>query len=226
MNSPSLLKIGGLCGSIFSLVWLICTTGYLAHVGFPSEPPTVTKSVDLMREGSYQLLFWLWPVAYLAVIPFALAVRDYLLTSSPALARLGSVFLLLYVGLWFVFRAVIMAGLALAQNDPVNEAQLGFVFTLTGTLGSPLFWAIALFEACWAAPLLGRGGLHRAAGWAFCLGSISSLVYFVMRYTGPYRLAEIVHEGLIVFMIVGVACLSVLLLRAARLGRGASEEAA
>lgn len=220
MNSRSLLKIGGLGGSIFSVVWLVCATGYLVHVGIPSEPPSLPESVELIRQGSYRLLFWIWPIAYLAVIPFALAAGDYLQDTSPALARLGSAFLLLYVGLWFVFRATIMAGFAIAQANPVDESQLGFAFTLTGTLASPLFWAIALFEASWAAPLVARGGLHRLSGWTFALGAVSSVVYFVMRYTGPYQFAEIVHEALILFMIVGVGCLSVLLLRASNIEQG------
>jgi len=172
--------------------------------------------VELFRRSSYQLLFWLWPVAYLAGLPFSLAAGKYLQVISPTWARLGTAFLLLYAGLWFVFHAVIMAGISIAQTDPVPEVHLSLIFVLTGTLGSPLFWGITLFEAFWAACLLRGKGLHRVAGWAFSLGSVSSLVYFVMRYTGPYRVAEVFHELLILFMIIGVGSLAGLMLNAAK----------
>jgi hypothetical protein len=64
--------------------------------------------------------------------------------------------------------------------------------------------------------------LLRAAGWFFVLGSASSLLYFVLRYTGPFRPAEVMHEVLILFMILGVGSLSIALLREA--GQAATSE--
>jgi hypothetical protein len=215
MSSPRLLKIGGFSGLSFSLIWVICATGYLVQVGIPAEPPSLIETVDLMRRPAYQALFWLWPLAYLAVIPFALAAQDHLRPLSPAAARIGSAFLLLYAGLWLVYHALIMAGISVAQVDPVNEGQLGLIFTTTATLASPLFWALILFEASWASTLLRRQGLERVAGWAFALGSASSLIYFIMRYTGPFRPAEVVHEFLILFMILGVGALAISMVRTA-----------
>lgn len=222
MPAFRLLEVGGYSGLAFSIVWIVCSTGYLAIVGLPPEPPGLLETVELLRQPSYRLLFWLWPIAYLAVIPFGLAAREYLHSFSPVAARLGSAFLLLYAGLWFVFHAVIMAGITTAQAYPVDETQLSLIFTLTGTLGSPLFWAIALFEAIWATSLLRRPGLPRVAGWSFILGAASSILYFVLRYTGPFRPAEMIHEALILFMILGVGSLSITLLREA--GRNATSE--
>jgi hypothetical protein len=34
----------------------------------------------------------------------------------------------LYAGLWFVFHAVIMAGISVARADPVDETQLSLIF--------------------------------------------------------------------------------------------------
>jgi hypothetical protein len=215
MPAFRLLKVGGYSGLTFSIVWIVCSTGYLAVVGIPPEPPGLLETVELLRQPSYQLLFWLWPIAYLAAIPFSLGAREYLHSFSPVAARLGSAFLLLYAGLWFVFHAVVMAGISVARADPVDETQLSLIFTLTRTLGSPLFWAIALFEAIWATSLLRQRGLPRVAGWFFVLGAASSVLYFVLRYTGPFRPAEIMHEVLIFFMILGVGSLSITLLREA-----------
>jgi hypothetical protein len=211
--SPRLMRVGGYCGLAFSVVWLICSVSYLIIVGLPPQPPDLAQSVELFRRSSYQLLFWLWPLAYLAAIPFSLAAGNYLKTLSPAWSRLGTAFLLLYAGLWFVYHAMIMAGFSIAQADPVNEVQLSLIFILTRTMGSPLFWAIIFFEASWATCLVRRSGLHGFTGWAFLLGSISSLIYFFMRYTGPYRVAEVFHEILILFMIAGIGSFGILLLR-------------
>jgi len=217
VRSRHLLRVGGYCGLAFSVVWLICSVSYLILAGLPPEPPSLAESVELFRRSYYQFLFWLWPVAYLVVIPFSLAAGKYLQTICPVWARLGTAFLLLYAGLWFVYHAVTMAGISIAQADPVNEAQLSLIFVLTGTLGTPLFWTITLFEASWAACLLRRGGLQGFTGRAFLLGSISSLVYFFMRYTGPHRVAEVFHELLILFMIIGVGGLGLLLVDAAKI---------
>ena len=222
MPAFRLLKVGGYSGLAFSVVWVFCGTGYLVLAGLPPEPPGLLETVELFQRPSYQLLFWLWPLAYLAVIPFSLAAREYLHSFSPVAARLGSAFLLLYAGLWFVFHAVIMAGISVAQSDPVNETQLSLIFTLTGTLGSPLFWAIALFEGIWGTSLVRQRGLPRVAGCSFILGAASSVLYFVMRYTGPFRPAEIIHEALILFLILGVGLLSIAILREA--GRNAATE--
>jgi hypothetical protein len=132
MPAFRLLKVGGYSGLAFSIVWIVCSTGYLAIVGLPPEPPGLLETVELLRQPSYQLLFWLWP--------------------------------------------------------------------------------IALFEAIWATSLLRRPGLPRVAGWSFILGAASSILYFVLRYTGPFRPAEMIHEALIFFMILGVGSLSITLL--------------
>ena len=215
-NNLTLLRIGGYCGVCFAVIWTFCATGYLIVVGIPSSPPSLIETADIMNRPAYGILFWLWPIAYLAVVPFALAVRQYLLVSAPTISRIGTAFLLLYAGLWFVFNASHMAAIELAREELLSETVFGALLTFVGTLGSPLFWAITIFMGCWAIELLNRRGLDRISGFAFALGSFTSLVYFVMRYTGPYQLAEIVHEFLILFMIIGVGSLGVSLIRQGR----------
>ena len=215
MKASRQKTIGGFSGIVFSVIWLCCTTGYLIQAGIPSSPPGISETVDLMRQPAYRLLFWLWPVAYLFAIPFAIAAREHLQSTAPASARIGSAFVLIYTGLWFVYHAVIMATISLAQSDPVNESQVGLLFTVVGALSSPLFWAIAIFEGTWAIASLKRDGIERFAGWSFALGSVTTIVYFIMRYTGPYRPAELVHELLILFMIVGIGSLGLSMFRQA-----------
>ena len=216
IGNRQLFRIGGYCGVCFSVVWTFCATGYLIVVGIPSSPLSLTETADLMSKPIYGILFWIWPIAYLAVVPFALAVQQYLLASAPTLANIGTAFLLLYAALWFVFHASIMASIGLSGQEPLSENELGALLTFVGTIGSPLFWAITIFMGCWATELFNRKGLDRISGVAFALGSCTSLVYFIMRYTGPYRTAEIVHEFLILFMIVGIGALGVSLIREVR----------
>lgn len=214
MKEIQLLRLGGICAMVFSVVWIVNATIYLIVAGIPAVPPSIQETVEIMRQPAYRLAFWLWPLAYLSVIVTALATHQYLRFEHPVLAKIGCAFLLLYAVLWFVFHGVIMAAISVAQMEPVDESQLSGFLILVGTLGSPLFWAIAIFEATWGAALLQRQGTDRVAGWAFVLGSISSVLYFVMRYTGPFRPAELVHEFLILFMIIGIGSLGFSLLRA------------
>ncbi len=214
-ESPSFLKTGGICGLAFSAIWLVCTTGYCIQAGFPSSPPSLTETAEMWRRSTFKLLFWAWPIAYLAVIPFALAVKGYLSSLSPVSARIGSAFLLLYSGLWFVYYAVLMTAISLVQSQPVNESQFSLLLSIVWNLASPIFWAIVIWMGSWAVALIKRKGLELLAGWVFALSAVSSVVYFIMRFTGPYRPAEIVHEFLIIFMIVGVSSLSISMIQKA-----------
>ena len=164
-------------------------------------------TIALLRRGAYQLLFWLWPIAYLAVVPFAIGARDYLRPQSPFWADVGAVFLLLYAGVWFVFHATVMLGIGMANATPVDEAALLSAFALTGVVVAPLFWFISLFEISWGLALLGRGD-RAGLAWILLIGAALSLVYFVMRLTGPMFVAELIHEGLIVCMVLGVGGIS------------------
>lgn len=213
-DSSRMLRFGGGAGLVFAGVWLICATAYLLQVGIPASQPTLASTISLMRRREHELLFWLWPVAFLALIPFGVAARDYVARYSPVAATVGTAFLLLNAAIWFVYHAAIMASFGLAKADPVNETQLSLILTFVGTLASPLFVAFALYAGAWALALAGRAGSDGIAGWCFAAGSVSSMVYFVMRYTGPYRPAEIVHELMILFMLAGVGILGVSMLRA------------
>jgi hypothetical protein len=161
-----------------------------------------------MRRPSFKVLFWLWPIAYLVVIPFAIATAEYLRPRAPVAARLGAAFLLIYTVLWFPFNAVFLSAITAAQSDPLQEVELGLLLTVVGNLASSLFWAIALFEGVWATVLLKEKGTDLLAGWAFALGIAATVTYFVIRYTGPYRPAEIVHTLLIVCMVLGIGSLA------------------
>lgn len=214
MNETRLLRIGGFCAMVFVGVWIIADAMYLLEVGWPQEAPTVQETAAAMQRPIYRLAFWLWPLAWLSLVVVALAGYEYLRLESPVLARIGFAFLLLNIGLWFAYHAVIMAAISVAQANPTDERQLGAFLTLIRTMGSPLFWSITLFEACWGVVLLKRSGSDRVVGWAFILGAICSLAYFVMRYIAPNRPAEIVHTLLIIFMVIGVGSLGRSLLRA------------
>ena len=215
-SDSHLLKIGGYCGVCFAIIWIICGTGYLIVFGIPSSVPSLLETARVMSQPSFKILFWIWPVAYLAVIPFALAVRIYLKDTAPIIALIGTAFLLLYACIWFVWHGSMMASTALASQESFPENEFAAMLTLVGTLGSPLFWSITISLGSWSIPLLKRIGMDRISGIAFMLGSFSSLAYFIMRYTGPFRTAEIVHELLILFMIIGVGSLGLSMIKASK----------
>ena len=89
MTQASLIRIGAYGGFVFAAVWAICGTGYVLIAGIPVEPPSLEQTIQLMRRTEYRLLFWLWPVAWLAVIPFALGGRAFLARRSQAWATIG-----------------------------------------------------------------------------------------------------------------------------------------
>lgn len=208
MDRTYLIRAGGFAGLVFSVIWVVCGVGYVIVAGIPSAPAPVADTVALLRRDAYQLLFWLWPVAYLAAVPFSLGARQYLQARSPLWADLGSAFLLLYVGVWFVFHATVMVSIGIAGSDPVDEALLGFSLAVTGSVVAPLFFFIALFEGAWALAYLKSPDPGRSLGWVLLIGAALSLVYFAMRLTGPIFAAELIHEGLILCMVVGVAGIS------------------
>ena len=219
MTNERLFRIGGYCGLVFGVTWIVFVIAYRWHVGFPNSPPSLLETAELRRLPSFRSLQWLLPVAFLAVVPFSVAAAEYLKPRAPASAKIGAAFFLLYAVLWMPFNAVNRAANVVVQAEPLRESDLSLLLTVVGNLSAPLFWAIALFQIAWAAALLKATGRELFAGRAFALGAVSTVTYYVMRYTAPYGVAEMVHNLLLACMVLGVGALGLAMLEASRESR-------
>ncbi|MGH7467780.1 MAG: hypothetical protein ACRENP_07290 [Longimicrobiales bacterium] len=215
MDTSRYIRLGGLAGLLFAVVWLVCAVAYLTQVGVPATMPTLAESAQLLRSPAYGYILTARFVAILFIIPFALAGRDCLVGLAPGRARTGATFLFLYATLWFVWHATMVASLGVAKVDPIDEPTLSIFLTLVGTLASAMSWAIALFEAAWGAALVGRKGLEQVAGASFLLGAGAAVIILIMPDSSPGQLEQIMSQVSTLFMIVGVGSLGLSMFRGA-----------
>ena len=83
MDKSRLLQLGGYCAFTFVGVWIVCSAIYLLKAGIPAVASILDATAALMRRPAYRLAFWLWLLAFLAVIVTALAAHEYLRFRSP-----------------------------------------------------------------------------------------------------------------------------------------------
>ncbi|MGH7459525.1 MAG: hypothetical protein ACREMA_00675 [Longimicrobiales bacterium] len=212
MGTSRFTQLGGVAGLTFAGLWLIGAIAYLMQVGTPASMPTLAEFTELLRSQGYSYTLLARFLAILFVVPFALAARDYLLGLAPGRARTGAAFLFLYATLWFVWHATMVASLGVARSDPLDETTLTVFLTLVGTLGSAMFWAIAVFQAAWGAALVTRKGLEQVAGSAFLVGAAAAAIYAIVP-DSSYQLGQIMNQLSTLALIVAVGILGLMMVR-------------
>ncbi len=97
----------------------------------------------------------------------------------------------------------------------MDAAQFALLGTVSFELTKWLLGAGTISFAAYAIALLKLEGLHRWAGWVFALSSVSWLIYAIMRSSGPFFPAEIIHEIAIFSMLGSVGLLGLIMFRTA-----------
>lgn len=200
-----LQRAGGVAGLVAAATFIYGIVMFATSLSDYTDPDaTPAESVDFVVGHQGSLLAWylgIFIVFGIALVPLALALRDRLAPAAPALARIGTVFAMIWAGLMFATGMVSNIGIEavvdLVDDDPSQATAVwSAIDAVTNGLGGGnelvgALWILLVSAAAFGTRLLPR--------WLNVVGVLSAVAGLATLIPGAEAIEMVFGLGTIVW---------------------------
>ena len=195
MNEKPLMKWGGICAYVFTVLSAISIIIYwVSQGGIPSQMPSVSEWGDVISGAPFRIVTVLFSIMACFYVVVIYATYDYLRKTSYGLSRVGFGFVVLWIIIFFIEMAALAAGkLTVLIGASDYQTQLSVIMNLFGGLHILAIWFWALFPFFWGLAFIKLEGNNKTVGYLFLATTVFAVLYYIFLRIGSIWTAEFTH---------------------------------